>query len=64
MRISLAHLREKAVSLRIEGYSYGHIKKTLNLKSKGTISMWLKDVVIPEQARKPKFTPESGHSSC
>ena len=44
-------LREKAFALRLAGYSYGKILKTLNLKSKGTLSLWLKDLVLTEKAK-------------
>lgn len=52
MRTNLSHLKQKAVALRLEGNSYGYIKKTLGLKSKGTISAWLKGLDIPEVAKK------------
>jgi len=52
MRTDLSHLKKKAISLRLEGNSYGYIKKTLGLKSKGTISAWFKGLVIPEATKK------------
>ncbi|MEY4602097.1 MAG: hypothetical protein RL292_38 [Candidatus Parcubacteria bacterium] len=52
MRTDLSHLKKKAIALRLEGNSYGYIKKTLGLKSKGTISTWFKGLVIPEAAKK------------
>ncbi len=52
MRTNLSHLKQKAIKLRLEGNSYGYIKKTLDLKSKGTISAWFKGLVIPEESRK------------
>lgn len=52
MRTNLSHLKQKAIALRLDGNSYGYIKKTLNLKSKGTISAWLKGLVIPKESKK------------
>ncbi len=52
MRTKLAHLKEQAISLRMDGYSYGQIKKALGLKSKGTISYWLKNIPLSEQSKK------------
>lgn len=52
MRTNLSHLKQKAINLRLEGNSYGYIKKTLDLKSKGTLSAWFKDLVIPDAAKK------------
>ncbi|MCX6703219.1 MAG: hypothetical protein NTV02_00810 [Candidatus Zambryskibacteria bacterium] len=52
MRTDLSHLKQKAIALRLEGNSYGNIKKTLGLKSKGTLSVWFRDVILPEDSRK------------
>ncbi len=52
MRSKLLHLKEKAILLRRQGHSYGYIKKTLGLKSKGTISVWLRDIVLSKESRK------------
>lgn len=50
MRIDIS-LKEKAFALRLLGYSYSRIQKTLNLKSKGTLSIWLKDLVLTPKAK-------------
>lgn len=50
MRIDIL-LKEKAFALRLSGYSYSKIQKTLGLKSKGTLSLWLKDLVLTEKAK-------------
>lgn len=52
MGTDLSHLRQKAIALRLEGNSYGYIKKTLGLKSKGTISVWLRGLAIPDGVKK------------
>ena len=52
MSTKLSHLKTKAIALRIEGHSYSQIKKVLGLKSKGTISYWMKDVTLPKIAQK------------
>ncbi len=51
MGTKLIHLKSKAIDLRLMGYSYGHIIKTLNLKSKGTLSAWFKNIVLSEQSK-------------
>lgn len=50
MRIDIL-LKERAFSLRLLGYSYSRIQKTLGLKSKGTLSLWLKDLALTEKAK-------------
>lgn len=50
MRIDKS-LKEKAFALRLSGYSYSKIQKILNLKSKGTLSLWLKDLVLTKKAK-------------
>lgn len=44
--------RERAIQLRLEGKSYNEIRKTLNILSKGTISYWLKGLVLSPAAKK------------
>ncbi len=46
------HLKEKAISLRRSGKSYGEILKMLGLTSKGTLSQWFKDLVLSKKAKK------------
>lgn len=48
----ISHLKEKAISLRKQGCSYNKIMKTLGLKSKGTLSIWFKDLVYSDETRK------------
>jgi hypothetical protein len=43
-------LKEKAVSLRLAGQSYSQIQKTLGLKSKGTLSLWFKGLILTKNA--------------
>ncbi|MEK7634922.1 MAG: hypothetical protein AAB446_00600 [Patescibacteria group bacterium] len=45
-------LKEKAKSLRLQGKSYTEIMSVLNLKSKGTVSYWLKDIILTKEATK------------
>ncbi len=52
MHSKLLHLKTRAIELRMGGSSYGYIKKTLGLKSKGTISYWLKDIPLSEESKK------------
>lgn len=49
---SNTHLKEKAIDLRKKGASYNVIRKTLGIKSKGTLSYWFKDVEFSESAKK------------
>ena len=51
MSSSLIHLKDKAIRLREQGFSYGHIKRELNLKSKGTLSIWLRNIKLSEQSK-------------
>ena len=44
-------LRAQAIQLRLEGYTYGQIKRELNL-SKSTLSDWLKDLQLTEEQLK------------
>lgn len=45
-------LRQKAFALRRQGKSYGEILKRLNLKSKGTLSYWFKELKLSNAAQK------------
>lgn len=44
--------RAKAIRLRIQGKSYGEIQKILNIKSKGTLSYWFKDIKLSTTAKR------------
>lgn len=44
-------LREKAINLRLKGYTYGQIKRELNL-AKSTLSDWLKNLPLSEETLK------------
>ena len=44
-------LKERAINLRLSGQSYSQIQKTLGLKSKGTLSLWFKDLVLTKKAK-------------
>ncbi|MBI4037184.1 helix-turn-helix domain-containing protein [Candidatus Daviesbacteria bacterium] len=46
-----AVLRQKATKLRLQGYTYGQIKRELNL-AKSTLSDWLKNLPLPENTLK------------
>lgn len=46
------HLKEEAISLRKKGKSYSEILKALKIKSKGTLSLWFKDLKLSEESRK------------
>jgi len=50
MRIDIA-LKERAITLRLSGQSYSQIQKTLGLKSKGTLSLWFKNLVLTKNAK-------------
>ena len=52
----MAHvlLREKAIKLRLQGYTYGQIKRELGL-SKGTLSYWLHKYPLSEERLKELF---------
>lgn len=43
--------KKKAISLRKSGKSYGEILKILNLKSKGTLSAWFKDIELTKSEK-------------
>jgi hypothetical protein len=43
-------LREKAVAMRLEGRSYREIREVVGV-SKGTLSLWLRDVPLTEEQR-------------
>jgi transposase-like protein len=43
-------LKEQVVKLRQQGKSYTQIISALGLKSKGTVSYWLKDVILTKKA--------------
>lgn len=43
--------RNLALKLRLQGKSYSEIQKALSGVSKSTLSLWLKDVVLTEEAR-------------
>ena len=42
----------KAIQLRLGGRSYGEIQKSLDISSKGTLSYWFKNLILPLRARK------------
>lgn len=44
-------LKEKAISLRRKGKSYGDIKRALGLKSKGTLSAWFKKLPLSKKSQ-------------
>lgn len=44
--------KQKAISLRIAGKSYGEIKKELGVSSKGTLSYWFKDLKLSSSEKK------------
>jgi len=44
-------LKEKAFALRLSGCSYSRIQKILDLKSKGTLSVWFKDLVLTDKIK-------------
>jgi len=46
------HLKEKAISLRKEGKSYSEILKILKIKSKGTLSLWFKNIELSDKSKK------------
>lgn len=51
MNSPLFHLKQQAITLRKEGKSYGQILKILNLKSKGTLSAWFKNIELSEKSK-------------
>jgi len=46
------HLKNKAISLRKSGESYNNIRKILNLRSKGTLSHWFKNIKLSKKSAK------------
>src|SRR4051812_3253276 len=46
------HLKNQAISLRREGKSYNDIIKELGIKSKGTLSLWFKDLILSDESQK------------
>ena len=44
------HLKNTAISLRKNGKSYNSIRKTLGLKSKGTLSHWFKNIKLSKKS--------------
>ncbi len=44
--------KNRAIQLRLEGLSYGQIQKLLLGISKSTLSLWLKEVPLSDEARK------------
>ena len=54
--------RQRAIQLRLEGKSYNEIRKTLGVLSKGTISYWLKGLVLsPAAKKKLKLNTQRAH---
>lgn len=45
-------LKEKAFMLRLQGRSYTQILRELNLSSKGTLSVWFRELRLPTESRK------------
>ena len=43
--------KEKAIELRLAGKSYGDIKRELGVKSKGTLSVWLRGLQLTPEAK-------------
>jgi hypothetical protein len=52
MNVYLKTLKTKAIKLRKSGKSYGQIMKILDLKSKGTVSQWLKNIDLTQEEKK------------
>ena len=52
MSIKRTEERAEAVRLRREGKSYNEIRKILGIKSKGTISYWLKDIELSASSKR------------
>ena len=44
-------LKARARNLRLSGKSYSQIMKTLGLRSKGTVSVWLSGLVLTNKAK-------------
>jgi hypothetical protein len=49
---SHTHLKEKAIELRKAGKSYSEILKALNLPSKGTLSIWFRNIQLDAEEQK------------
>ena len=45
------HLKKKAISLRKKGMSYNNIRKSLGIKSKGTLSYWFKNIEFSKKTK-------------
>ena len=45
-------LKQKAIQLRLEGKSYTDILRQLQLKSKGTLSVWFRDLKLPPETKR------------
>jgi hypothetical protein len=45
------HLKKKAISLRKKGMSYNNIRKSLKIKSKGTLSYWFKNIEFSKKTK-------------
>lgn len=43
--------KRQAIALRLQGKSYNEIRSLLNVRSKGTISSWLKNLKLPPSAK-------------
>src|SRR3989344_1197176 len=44
--------KQSAFQLRLQGKSYGEILKILGLPSKGTLSVWFKDLKLPPESKR------------
>ncbi|MBI2552143.1 hypothetical protein HYW17_02485 [Candidatus Uhrbacteria bacterium] len=44
--------KQQAIALRLQGKSYNEIRKILSIPSKGTLSYWFRDLVLPTEAKK------------
>lgn len=45
------HLKEEAIALRRGGKSYSEITKALGIKSKGTLSLWFKNLDLSKKSK-------------
>ncbi len=45
------NLKNRAIALRKEGKSYGEILKILDIKSKGTLSLWFKNITLSAKSK-------------
>lgn len=48
---SIIHLKNRAIELRKAGKSYSEILKELQLRSKGTLSAWFKNIQLSQKSR-------------